>query len=772
MSYGKFFTNNVYKDNSDERMYREDVKPIWHDISGSKTEFRFNQYGVRMYLSTTMIINQGVISGNIYEYKPMFQIRFFDSQNENKNFNLLLNSANCQFLSSALKILVEDSSIVTFFNKSDTSGWYVKQQYKGVKAMPTKEFSKAAFVEIFPETDDRRLPAYKFRWCKDQQEVICIFTKGEIITLLSRMDGFVDQCPLYVNIFENEILKKKLEIYSEQVSSLQSAVYTLSTKMDDVLKEVKMSNEQTKTHFSTALNSILTVFASMNQQPNISPKQIIQENVATVMEETKIEEDEEDGFILSKSNKANEFFEEAGQQKNIVEMYDLPEVDKTPESLLFTAEEQPNGYFNTPAMYAGAVLEEVQQKVNSEEAKTIDGLFTEPIIDSHKEVKEIVQEVLSMEEFTETKKEKPVWEIDQYTQFLKEKFQFEFTNDPKQKGGNVVPISVIYPDVANKYTTEEVESANVCVSCLPDEKKEVLKTINLDNILENISRTIESNKKYSIAHYLLDTKMFTRAYIAGMLINKGRVGIPVSSIVYATAIYATAYELIEKGQDATKIANECGMHILNCFIETPKISKEKNELYNKYFTALATELTGHETTEFNKYLFGLDKMLLRGMYEFSAFDLKLETLDEKEKTCVAKALTDVYIMLYYAEKEHMSFNSQSSPNFELYFLVNKLMYRFARAMLVNLIRCNKECVSVKQAILQISFDYQKVCERLNWEKAKYNDAMITFFVTNEMSKKYVEPFIDSTPMDDTIKGTNIYRGMPCKEIMEAISKID
>ena len=33
---------------------------------------------------------------------------------------------------------------------------------------------------------------------------------------------------------------------------------------------------------------------------------------------------------------------------------------------------------------------------------------------------------------------------------------------------------------------------------------------------------------------------------------------------------------------------------------------------------------------------------------------------------------------------------------------------------------------------------KKLCARIGWEETKYRDAMITFFVVNEMSKKYVE----------------------------------
>jgi len=760
----QFFTPNLYQKNNQENMYREEVKANWHDIVGSRTEFRLSQYGVRMYISTTMLINQGVVSENIYEYKPMFHLKFYDSQKENQNFNLLLNTANCQFLSVALKILVEDSSIVTFFNKSDTSGWYVKQQYKGVKAMPTKEFSKSAFVEIFPETDDRKLPAYKFRWCKDQQEVICIFTKGEIITLIDRLDGFIDQCPLYVNIFENELLKKKLNAYADQMNIVQNNMFALSEQMNNILKEIKLSKEETKQHFSTSLNSILAVFSSLHQI-NGSKVEKIQECVSSVVvkeEKTKIEEYEDDtDFILEKSNKAMEFL----QEPNVVDTDALPQIDKDPESLYPTAQPQPNGYFNTPAMYVAAAMEENNTFVMNQE-----NMFS--TLENKKiETQQTQAEILDIKDLKKEDEEIPIWETDLYLKKLQETFKFEYVNDPSLKGGNRVPVSSIYPDIVKKYITKETEDTTVEMSCLPDSKMEILNNFNLDNVLTQVSNIIEPNKKYSLAHYLLDSKQFTRAYIAGMLINKGRIGIPVSSIVYATSIYATAYELIEKGLDPLKVSNECAMHILNCFVEKPKISKEKHELYEKYFSAIATDLVGHETKEFNKYLFALDKMLVRGAYEFSAFDLKLESLNEMEKCCVGKALTDVYIMLYYAEKEHMSFNAQTSPNFELYFLINKDMYRFVRSMLVNFIRCNRES-SIKQSILKIMFDYQKICERLGWETTKYRDALITFFVTNEMSKRHVEPIIDTVEMNTSIPKTNIFRGMPCQEIMEAISKID
>ena len=750
------YWNSLYKDNQDERMYREETESIWHDIPGSKTEFRLSQPGMRMYIGATVLINKGKISGNVYEYKPMFQLRYYDAKNDNNSFTLFFNTANAQFLSTSFKILTEDSSIVSFFNKSDTSGWYVKQQYRQVKVMPTISLNKTSFLEIFPEVDERKLPAYRFRWCKDQQEIICIFTKGELITFLSRLDGFINMCPMYVNIFENELLKAKLNCYADQVASVQNTVFALNAKFDEMIKETKINNEQIKNHFSTTLNSILAVITLSNKN---NVPQITEQVNAVVYPATEIKDD--DSFIIEKEDKTSHMFETA-QEDNVVDTDNFPVVDKTPNDMLIHAEEQPHGYFNTPIMYTNAKLEE------SVTVDTMSNMFTsskkeepkpEPIID-----------VETMETFTDEKKEEPKWEIDSFAKRLHERFKLEFTDDAKEKGGLVIPFDTLYPKDMHKYITPETEEAITTVTCVANEE-DIIKTINLDAILDKLASVTEPNKKYTLAHYLIDTGMFTKAYVAGMLINKGRIGIPVSSIVYATSIYATAYELIEKGEDPLKIANECGMHILNCLVEAPKISANKIEPYNKYFEAIASELTGQKTTQFDEKLFALDKMLLRESYVFSAFDFKLNTLKENEKVNVAKALTDVYIMLYYAEKEHMLFNAQTSPNFQLYFIINKFMYRFARAMLVNLIRCNKELASVKNAILFNAYDMKKFCQRIGWAEEKYRDAMLTFFTLNEISKKYVEPVIDTVAMDDMIPNTHIYRGMPCKEIMEAISKI-
>ncbi len=751
------YWNSLYKDNQDERMYREETESIWHDIPGSKTEFRLSQPGMRMYIGATVLINKGKISGNVYEYKPMFQLRYYDAKNDNNSFSLFFNTANAQFLSTSFKILTEDSSIVSFFNKSDTSGWYVKQQYKQVKVMSTITLNKTSFLEIFPEVDERKLPAYRFRWCKDQQEIICVFTKGELITFHDRLNGFINMCPMYVNIFENELLKAKLNCYADQVASVQNTVFALNAKFDEMLKETKLNNEQIKNHFSTTLNSILAVMSLTNKKdiPSTITEQVINNVVYP-----KEEENDDDSFIIEKEDTTSILFETT-KEDNVVDTNNFPVINKSPDDMLITAEEQPNGYFNTPIMYTNAQLEE------SMSADTMSNIFSF----NKEEVKpEPIMDIESVNTFTEEEEQPEKWEIDYFAQRLHERFKLEFTDDIKERGKNVIPFDILYPKEVQKYITPETEEAVTTVSCVLNEE-DMIKNINIDAILDKMASVVEPDKKYTIAHYLIDSGMFTKAYIAGMLINKGRIGIPVSSIIYATSVYATAYELIAKGEDPLKIANECGMHILNCLVESPKISANKVDIYNKYFTAIASDLTGQETTHFDEKLFALDKMLLREAYVFSAFDFKLDTLKENEKINVARALMDVYIMLYYAEKEHMLFNAQTSPNFQLYFIVNKLMYRFARSMLVNLTRCNKNLKSVKNAILYNAYDMKRFCQRIGWEEAKYRDALITFFTLNEISKKYVEPVVDNIPVGEMIPNTHIYRGIPCEEIMNAMSKI-
>ena len=763
MSYD--FKPNMYREIEDERLYREETKAVWHDIPGSKTEFRLTQNNLKMYVGATIILNQGVVTGHVYEYKPMFQLRYYGINGDNRKFNILFNTANAQFLSTTMKILAEDSSIISFFNKSDTSGWYVKQQYKDKKVMPAKDFSKTAFVEIFPEVDERRLPSYKFRWCKDQDEVVCIFTKGELLTLSNRLDGFINQCPMYINIFENELLKQKLNTYAEQMNVVQNTMFALSAKMDDILKEIKVSNEQTKLHFSTSLNSVLSVVAATNKTVNNTT--MITETVSTLVEDqlktisSDFEEDTE--FIISREDHTKELLE----MEPIVDTKDFPKLEEIdPDDMENRAEEQPNGYFNTPTMYANARMEEVIEK-SKDSAKELIPVETE-------EVEKNLPNIQSIEEFVDVKVEEPEpekWEIDVFTNRLHERFKLDFVDDPKLRNKKTIPFEEIYPKDLHKYITEATEDVCVTMSCIPEEKHEFMKTFNLDTVLEQLGSKVEKNKKYTLAHYMIDSGMFTKAYIAGMLINRGRIGIPVSSIVYATSVYATAYELIDRGQDALKIANECGTHILKSFVEAPNISGEKREIYNKYFESISASLIGEEVNGYDPRLFAIDKLILREAYEFSAFDFNLDKLSNKEKGFVAQALMDVYIMLYYAEHEHMLHNSQTSPNHQLYFLVNKHMYRFARAMLVNMIRCNKDVAEVKMGMLFNAYDMKSLCERIGWEITKYRDALITFFVTNEMSKRFVEPNINEVDSMGYIKNTSIYRGLPCQEIMDIISKI-
>ncbi len=763
MSYD--FKPNMYREIEDERLYREETKAVWHDIPGSKTEFRLTQNNLKMYVGATIILNQGVVTGHVYEYKPMFQLRYYGINGDNRKFNILFNTANAQFLSTTMKILAEDSSIISFFNKSDTSGWYVKQQYKDKKVMPAKDFSKTAFVEIFPEVDERRLPSYKFRWCKDQDEVVCIFTKGELLTLSNRLDGFINQCPMYINIFENELLKQKLNTYAEQMNVVQNTMFALSAKMDDILKEIKVSNEQTKLHFSTSLNSVLSVVAATNKTVNNTT--MITETVSTLVEDqlktisSDFEKDTE--FIISREDHTKELLE----MEPIVDTKDFPKLEEIdPDDMENRAEEQPNGYFNTPTMYANARMEEVIEK-SKDSAKELIPVETE-------EVEKNLPNIQSIEEFVDVKVEEPEpekWEIDVFTNRLHERFKLDFVDDPKLRNKKTIPFEEIYPKDLHKYITEATEEVCVTMSCIPEEKHEFMKTFNLDTVLEQLGSKVEKNKKYTLAHYMIDSGMFTKAYIAGMLINRGRIGIPVSSIVYATSVYATAYELIDRGQDALKIANECGTHILKSFVEAPNISGEKREIYNKYFESISASLIGGEVNGYDPRLFAIDKLILREAYEFSAFDFNLDKLSNKEKGFVAQALMDVYIMLYYAEHEHMLHNSQTSPNHQLYFLVNKHMYRFARAMLVNMIRCNKDVAEVKMGMLFNAYDMKSLCERIGWEITKYRDALITFFVTNEMSKRFVEPNINEVDSMGYIKNTSIYRGLPCQEIMDIISKI-
>ena len=427
---------------------------------------------------------------------------------------------------------------------------------------------------------------------------------------------------------------------------------------------------------------------------------MITETVSTLVEDqlktisSDFEEDTE--FIISREDHTKELLE----MEPIVDTKDFPKLEEIdPDDMENRAEEQPNGYFNTPTMYANARMEEVIEK-SKDSAKELIPVETE-------EVEKNLPNIQSIEEFVDVKVEEPEpekWEIDVFTNRLHERFKLDFVDDPKLRNKKTIPFEEIYPKDLHKYITEATEEVCVTMSCIPEEKHEFMKTFNLDTVLEQLGSKVEKNKKYTLAHYMIDSGMFTKAYIAGMLINRGRIGIPVSSIVYATSVYATAYELIDRGQDALKIANECGTHILKSFVEAPNISGEKREIYNKYFESISASLIGEEVNGYDPRLFAIDKLILREAYEFSAFDFNLDKLSNKEKGFVAQALMDVYIMLYYAEHEHMLHNSQTSPNHQLYFLVNKHMYRFARAMLVNMIRCNKDVAEVKMGMLFNAYD--------------------------------------------------------------------
>jgi len=731
-----------YQNDPEEKLLGEEVEQLWKEIPGSRNEFRLGRQGLRMYMNITMLVNMTKLTRRIIEYKPMFQMRLYAE--ESKTMTMTFNTTNAMYLSSALRLLIEDNTMYSYFSKSDSCGWYVKRGVLEKPVLSNKVFSKELKLDVIPAVDDRRLPGYRFVWTRNNETLAYFLTKGEIITLLQRIDSFVNNTPMYVDMFENEILRERLKEHSNHIDSIQNALFSLCDSVNKLTKEVQVQKANLRNEISVAVNStITTMFAMIKQLENKqqTTSDVIIPETKTVEIKTQFdgEEEEKDAIILEVEDAA----------KGLLDAPNALELDELPTVELFTEEEKPIlegvSYFNKNDII-GLGLNSLSVEYQKEDQ-------------SEKEyLEENVVDLSSIKEQTKS-------ETDDFAQQVETKFKTPVVDVPD---GRNISLDEIYPTCVHPVLSEELTQANTACTHMPEEKFDLIKTYDIDTTIQSLRTLIKNGNHPSMAHAMLDAKLFNKANISGMFINRGRIGLPVSSIVYSASLLATAHELIDNNEaEKVKIATQCGMYILNSKLEEVNVSDDIKQVFEKYFGAITNDLTGKNVPRFTHRLFTLDKMLLRNSYEYSAFDMKLETLTDKERMYLAKALTDIYVLLYFAEEEHMVSNSQTPPHSERYSMVNRLMYMFVRAMLLNIIRCNASD-EIKNSILKVLADYESVCVRLGWPLERYRDALVSFFVFNLLMKKYVVGKEDSTPAGSYIGETNIYRGLPCEEILAAI----
>lgn len=303
-------------------------------------------------------------------------------------------------------------------------------------------------------------------------------------------------------------------------------------------------------------------------------------------------------------------------------------------------------------------------------------------------------------------------------------------------------------------------------SAMPEEIKEYYETIDLKKMFKKVLDTTPNIFDDSLVFNMLGDS-FTKRNLSAMMINRGRIGIPATSVLHAVSLFAAGYEELSKTTDKMerkKIADRFGKHVMKCFIENDLRKTEDGQKAMKYHNALCKDIFKEEDEKYIWRLFALDRMLIKDKYDYSYFEMKLESLTKEEKIYLLKALIDVYSLIWYAEQKHISAGS-NTPGInmiDVFTLVNKPMYRFTRTLIVNMILSSDDVRTMKIKTVESLTAFAGVIKKMQWDTDVFKDAAISLLAYISYALKNN---INEYEVDDTgyLHNTPIYYGLPFEE---------
>jgi len=746
------------KSSIDKNAVEEEHIDEWLPVEGSRCDFQSSTRSLKYYIEHGTLLKKGKYTGNIFEYKPFFHMYMYTI--DNLKFNVYIPIEHAVTFASMLKYAISNSTISKFFASSVTQGWIINPEQRE-KTVIKKTFNKRVMLEVMPYIDPvRKTPAFMFRWTKDSSTFDMVTTVGEISILIERLNGFINNAPVYNALIKQEIRDNCLISKLEKLNSMYSMVLENSKKIDDLSNSFDnfTSNikQEISTAFSAAVGSLMAYFNNtrsanlmsstvVGQDGLISEFQPLTENKLDVIDtEIPVEVDIASDDHADTDQLQDATTNEAGEEDMITSEFvpdeeiehEMQNMDKDAALSELLKDE-----FN--------VVEE-DSGITKEDIKSVAQLEREELDRNDKGLNDDISKKVAQI------KNKPV--VENVHNFEKE-----------------IPLTNVYPKPLIDLITPELYTAEVPYSTMPEEVKEYYDRINLKKIIEVVSKSNPNLLNDSLLCNMLGNT-FTRRNLSAMMINRGNVGIPATSVLYSAALFAAAYEemYMTKDKDQRKeIAFKYGRLNMKSILEL-YANKSDTALASKYHTALCSDIFKEQDEKYVWRLFVLDKMLVQDKYDYSYINITLPTLKLEEKYNLVRALVDVYLLLWYAEAKHISVGS-NTPGLDMvdtFSLVNKPMYRFARSLIVNIIASTTnvdERKKLKNAISESVVAFVKVLKAMNWDMETYKDASITllgsisYTTQTDVLKRPVD-------QDGYLEGTTIYAGIPYGDIYNIVKE--
>lgn len=734
---------------------KEERTQEWIQIQGTNIKFYSPSTASKIYCDGVILVEKGKITGNILDFKPMYHFHIMAT--EGNAVDLYLDNSNAVLFAASIVELTKPSSVNEYFMKTPvTDTWTVKQQYIN-KQVWRRNFTSTTYFEIYPVVDERKLRAYKVLFYRDKNVGSVIFTCGELEMLAAHVRSFSGLSPLYLETFEQRIMREQIRRDITDIRALRDTIMDLSLRVNKINDELTTFKLDLKNELTTAISSsIATIAAFMNKtQQMITNEPISGSPVSNgvLLRESVEEHNEEDSVIID-------------AERGLLE---TDEIETTlPETQCSKIEEDPtSAYFRS----LEALIDD--NRVTEEDYVHL----TESLRKELQKDDDI--EILNIEDIEKLEKERErenyfkdnILAKDDYIQELNTKLSKPIADTEKE---GYINGDLIYPKEYYSMISKELSEAEISISAFPKDKFDEIKSFDLDEYYNKVKSLMEKNVKYSNIHYMLDSQYFNKSNITSVIINKGRIGIPVSTIVNAIGHFAASYEMVANGEDPIKSTGMCMMEAVQTDLSLKAQAKTKINLYGKYIRALNKVLVNSDQEYPSKKLFALDKLVLKGTYEYSYFDMKLD-LTKEEQLHLLKAMIDVYFLCWYSEMKYMTISTVTPVNYQMYSLTNKLMYRFARTLILNYlheVRQNGTKDDLKQVTVTFMRhwqDFKNIVERLDWNVDVYNDAVRTLLVFNNLVKKYVDGNENTGTV--YIHGTNIYKGIPCEKALEILKDV-
>ena len=321
-------------------------------------------------------------------------------------------------------------------------------------------------------------------------------------------------------------------------------------------------------------------------------------------------------------------------------------------------------------------------------------------------------------------------------------------------GYNVVDEFSLYPSKEEDAVIEPVmERSYIDEQALEDSRK-VYTSNSTDVVLNTFAKTykVDRRKKFkSIIRAIEKAGVFSPESIPVILVNRGMIGLPCTSLLYSISVFAATYDYSNKypDKDFTQLAIAAHNSLEMSAVDGHEMFSNDDEfksLGNKYLECLIKTIgnSAKDIRTIDKYF-----VLEDNLYNFCVLkDEYFKNLTPDEANCLTAAVTDVYMLLHYANTRYLSNRVMQEKNAELVSVVNEQMYTLARNILVELIQFTDKTVYAEHVVR-----FEDTVKFFSWDTEIYKEACIELFT---YALYYKNNIFEKTDIPNTIKV-----GLPC-----------